>query len=147
MTFIQSGLEESGEKVIGGQRLTDGEYGRGFFVEPTIFQNVTNEMQIGKHEIFGPVLSVLPFEDEEEAIAVANDTYFGLSSAIFTNDVKRAFRVAQRIRAGEVTVNSQKVRLAEAPFGGYKQSGIGRELGPEGLVAYQEIKHIAFDLA
>ena len=147
MAFIEAGSEEGGQRVIGGQRLTGGEYGRGFFVEPTIFQNVTSEMQIGRHEIFGPVLSVMPFEDEEEAIALANDTYFGLSSALFTTDVKRAFRVAQRIRAGEVTVNSQKIRLAEAPFGGYNQSGIGRELGVEGLDAYQEIKHIAFDFA
>ncbi|MBS1254352.1 MAG: Betaine aldehyde dehydrogenase [Deltaproteobacteria bacterium] len=147
MSFIQAGLEEGGEKVVGGQRLMDGEYKRGFFVEPTIFQYVTNEMQLGKHEIFGPVLSVMPFTDEPEAIALANETHYGLSSAIFTNDVKRAFRVAQRLRAGEVTVNSQKIRLAEAPFGGYKQSGLGRELGVEGLEAYQEIKHIAFDLA
>jgi len=147
ISFIQAGLDEGGQKVTGGNRLQKGEYARGFFVEPTIFKSVTNQMQIGKDEIFGPVLSVMPFKDEAEAIALANDTDYGLSSAIFTSDVKRAFRVAQRIRAGEVTVNSQKIRLAEAPFGGYKQSGLGRELGVEGLDAYQEIKHIAFDIS
>lgn len=147
LSFIRSGMDDGAEKIIGGQRLESETYGRGYFVEPTIFQNVSNTMRIGREEIFGPVLSVMPFEDEDEAIALANDTPFGLSSAIFTRDVKRAFRVAQRIRAGEVTINSQKIRMSEAPFGGYKQSGLGRELGLEGLDAYQEIKHIAFDLS
>jgi betaine-aldehyde dehydrogenase len=147
MSFIEAGEGEGAEKVFGGERLTGARYESGFFVGPTIFANVTNDMSIGRDEIFGPVLSVMPFEDEDEAISLANDSLFGLSSAIFTNDIKRAFRVAQRLQAGEVVVNSHKIRIAEGPFGGYKQSGLGRELGAEGLDEYQQIKHIAFDLA
>jgi betaine-aldehyde dehydrogenase len=139
--FVDSGVQRGARRVTGGERLTDGPLGQGFFIRPAIFASVTPEMELAQHEIFGPVLSVLKFESEEEAIALANATPFGLSSAIWTNDVRRVFRISRRIRAGEVMVNTNGNRLPEAPFGGYGESGIGRELGIDGLRQYQEAKH------
>ncbi len=102
-------------------------------------------MSIAREEIFGPVLSVIAFDTEDEALALANDNEFGLGSAVWTSDLDRAIRVARRLRVGDVWVNTHYVRLAESPFGGVKQSGIGRELGMEGLDAYLESKRVCID--
>jgi betaine-aldehyde dehydrogenase len=146
MGFVETGLQGGARRVTGGERLTDGPLGQGFFIRPAIFDRVAPDMDLAQHEIFGPVLSVLSFDTEDEAIALANATPFGLSSAIWTTDVRRAFRVSRRIRAGEVMVNTNGNRLPEAPFGGYGESGFGRELGSDGLRQYQEAKHTYINL-
>jgi betaine-aldehyde dehydrogenase len=142
--YVERGLAEGARLVIGGAQL-DGEWSSGFWMAPTIFDDVTPSMAIAREEIFGPVLSVIPFDDEAEALALANDNEFGLGSAVWTSDLDRAIRVARRLRVGDVWVNTHYVRLAESPFGGVKQSGIGRELGMEGLEAYLESKRVCID--
>ena len=137
LSYIEIGLDEGAKRVTGGARMTGAEFERGFFIEPAVFDDVQPSMQLAQHEIFGPVLAVMSFEDEEDAIALANATSFGLSAAIWTRDISRAMRVARRVRSGEVMVNTSGMRLAEGPFGGYGQSGIGRELGDDVLLEYQ----------
>jgi betaine-aldehyde dehydrogenase len=132
--------------VSGGKRLTKGALARGNFVEPTIFDKVPSDSRLAQEEIFGPVVSVMEFEDEDEAIEMANNTKFGLAAAVWTNDVKRAFRVSRRIRAGTVWVNAYGRTFAETEYGGYKQSGIGRERGLDGLFEFTQSKHIYFDM-
>jgi aldehyde dehydrogenase (NAD+) len=119
---------------------------RGFFIEPTVFTNVKDEMAIAREEIFGPVLSVLKFSDMDELISRANATPFGLAAAVWTRDVARAHAVAKRIRAGTVWVNCYDVFDTAAPFGGFKQSGFGRELGERGLDSYLETKTVTVSL-
>jgi betaine-aldehyde dehydrogenase len=126
--------------------VTKGALSRGNFVEPTIFDKVPSDSRLAREEIFGPVVSVMEFEDEDEAIEMANDTKFGLAAAVWTNDVKRAFRVSRRIRAGTVWVNAYGRTSAETEYGGYKQSGIGRERGLDGLFEFTQSKHIYFDM-
>lgn len=145
MEFIEIGRKDA-TLVTGGRRLREGELARGNFVEPTIFDQVPNESQLAQEEIFGPVVSVMEFSDEDEAIALANDSKFGLAAAIWTKDVKRAFRMSRRIRAGTVWINAYGRTFAETEYGGYKQSGIGRERGLEGLFEFTQPKHIYFDL-
>src|SRR5262249_58976136 len=115
---------------------------RGHFVEPTVLRGVESPMRIAREEVFGPVLCVLSYRDEEEAIAIANDTPYGLSSAVFTADVERGIAIGSRIRVGTFGVNGYALDFS-LPFGGCKQSGIGREFGPEGLAEYTECKAIA----
>ncbi|SEM54714.1 aldehyde dehydrogenase [Paenibacillus sp. OV219] len=141
--YIQVGQDEGAELVCGGNRLTDGAYANGFFVEPTVFKNVSNAMTIAREEIFGPVLSIIPFDTEEEAIALANETEFGLVSAVWTTNIHRALRVAKRIEAGQVYINDYLPRGSESrPFGGYKKSGIGREGGVDGIYEFTQLKSI-----
>jgi betaine-aldehyde dehydrogenase len=142
--YVERGRAEGARLVTGGGQL-DGEWSSGFWMAPTIFDDVTPSMSIAREEIFGPVLSVIAFDTEEEALALANDNEFGLGSAVWTSDLDRAIRVARRLRVGDVWVNTHYVRLAESPFGGVKQSGIGRELGMEGLDAYLESKRVCID--
>ena len=144
--YVERGRTEQARLVLGGERL-GGEWSDGFFMSPTIFDDVQPDMAIAREEIFGPVLSVLSFDDEDEALAVANDNPLGLGSAVWTSDLDRAIRMARRLRVGDVWVNTHYIRLAESPFGGVKGSGIGRELGMEGLDEYLESKRVCIDSA
>lgn len=142
-SYIRLGREEGAVLVTGGGRPEG--YDRGWFVEPTIFTGVQSSMRIAQEEIFGPVLSVLTYNDEEEAIRLANDSAYGLNGAVFTSDLDRGVKIARRIRTGTVELNGNGVGWL-APAGGFKFSGIGRENGPEGLDAYTEIKSIGLPL-
>jgi acyl-CoA reductase-like NAD-dependent aldehyde dehydrogenase len=135
--FIATGIEEGATLVTGGADAPDG-LDSGYFVRPTVFSNVTRDMTIAREEIFGPVLSILPYDTEDEAIEIANDTVYGLFGAVAGSD-ERALRVARRIRAGQVRVNRGR-GFPGAPFGGYKQSGLGRENGPYGFEEFLEVK-------
>jgi aldehyde dehydrogenase (NAD+) len=137
--YIQKGVREGARLVVGGKRPSD--FTRGHYVEPTIFADVTPSMTIAQEEIFGPVLSILPYGSEEEAIAIANDTIYGLAGGVWSADTDRALRVARRMRTGQVDINGGRFNPL-APFGGYKRSGIGREFGRYGLDEYFQIKSL-----
>lgn len=141
LSYIEKGKEEGARLLLGGG--TPDHIEKGFYVEPTVFVDVTNDMTIAREEIFGPVLSVIAYEDEEDAIRIANDSEYGLSGAVWSADQERALRVARRLRTGTVNVNGGSFYSGDAPFGGYKQSGIGRESGLEGFEEYLETKTIA----
>jgi acyl-CoA reductase-like NAD-dependent aldehyde dehydrogenase len=138
--YIAKGKQEGARVVLGGGRPAG--FAKGYYVEPTIFADVNSKMTIAQEEIFGPVLSVLPYESEDEAVEIANDTIYGLAGGVWSGDPERAMRVARRMRTGQVDVNGGRYNPL-APFGGYKKSGIGRELGMFGLEEYLQIKSIA----
>jgi aldehyde dehydrogenase (NAD+) len=140
--YIRRGIEEGATLVTGGPEAPAG-LERGFFVKPTVFADVRSEMTIAQEEIFGPVLSILPYDDEEQAIQIANDTNYGLSGAVWSGDPERAARVARRLRTGQVMINGGRGEPG-APFGGYKQSGNGRESGRYGLEEFLEVKALQF---
>lgn len=140
--YVAIGLEEGAELVTGGQRGKK----NGYYFTPTIFGDVTNEMTIAREEIFGPVVSVIRFKDEEDALRQANDTIYGLASGIWTNDLKRAHRMARGIQAGTVYVNTYSMLDSTTPFGGMKQSGFGRELGVQAMDMYTHSKSVWIDL-
>jgi aldehyde dehydrogenase (NAD+) len=138
--YIRIGTDEGARLIAGGPGRPDG-VDAGWFVRPTVFSDVTNDMTIAREEIFGPVLSILTYRDIEEAISIANNTHYGLQAYVFSADVKRAREVASRLEAGRVLVNTLAHEPA-APFGGFKQSGIGREYGTYGLEAFLEPKSV-----
>ncbi|WP_297489146.1 aldehyde dehydrogenase family protein [Acidocella sp.] len=141
MAYIEAGKAEGARLIAGGNRATD--KGPGFFVEPTFFVDVTNDMKIAREEIFGPVGVLIPFEDDEDAIRIANDSEYGLSGMVLSGDTERAMKIARRIRAGTIGVNFGASITVDLPFGGYKQSGIGKEWGMEGFDEYLETKAVA----
>jgi acyl-CoA reductase-like NAD-dependent aldehyde dehydrogenase len=143
--YVRIGREEGAKCVLGGGACA-GPDGKGFFFEPTIFTEVENSMRIAQEEIFGPVLAVIKVGDDDEAISVANDTIYGLAAAVWTEDYDRALSTARRLRAGTIWINDHHLINCVAPFGGYKQSGNGREHGIYGLNEYTEIKHVHVDL-
>jgi len=145
--YVHAGQAEGAEMVCGGGRLTGEQYDGGLFVQPTIFDKVSNTMTIAQEEIFGPVLSVITFKDADEALRIANDTVYGLASAVWTKNIDTAFKMAKGIQAGTVWVNAyHQAGMPFMPYGGYKQSGIGRELGHEGLEEYLETKALQIKL-
>ncbi len=139
--FIRKGLEEGAELLAGGADAPEGVPPGGYYVKPTVFGRVKNDMTIAREEIFGPVLSIIPYKDEEDAVRIANDTVYGLAGAVWSRDDARAQRVARRIRAGQVDVNGGAFNM-NAPFGGFKQSGHGREAGVYGLEEFLEYKSL-----
>lgn len=146
LSYIETGIKEGATLVCGGERYTENGCDKGYYVRPTIFDDCTDDMTIVKEEIFGPVVTVQTFRTEEEAIRMANNTPYGLAGAVFTADGARALRVIKEIRAGITWINCYNPCFNEAPWGGYKMSGIGRELGVHGLEEYQEIKQININL-
>ncbi|MBI4409497.1 MAG: aldehyde dehydrogenase family protein [Gemmatimonadetes bacterium] len=145
--YIEIGKKQGAELVIGGRRARYQGEEKGFWVEPTIFDRVEPQHTIAQEEVFGPVLATLTFRDEDEAIALANQTIYGLAAGVWTSNVKRAHRVARRLRAGTVWVNTYHPLDAASPFGGYKQSGYGRELGKYALELYTQVKSVWVDLS
>jgi acyl-CoA reductase-like NAD-dependent aldehyde dehydrogenase len=145
LRYVEVGSSEGATLVAGGKRYDIGT-GKGYFVEPTVFADVTPAMTIAREEIFGPVLAVIEFTDADDAVAKANDTDYGLASGIWTRDIKKAHTVASRLQAGTVWVNTYNVYDTAAPFGGYKQSGFGREMGMHALDHYTQTKTVWVDL-
>lgn len=141
MGYIKLGEEEGATLLAGGK--TCPEKGEGYFIEPTCFINVSNDMRIAQEEIFGPVLVVIPFEDDEDAIRIANDSNYGLGGSVISGDVERAMKVARRVRAGAISVNDGMSITGDLPFGGFKGSGMGREWGVEGIQEFLDTKAIA----
>lgn len=146
MHYIELGKKEGAEIAYGGKRLQNGELKKGFYVSPTIFTNVKNNMKVVQDEIFGPVLTVMKFREEDEAIELANQTRYGLAAGVFTRDINRAFRITKELRAGILWVNSSQPCFNQLPWGGYKQSGIGRELGRYAVEEYTQLKQVTINL-
>jgi aldehyde dehydrogenase (NAD+) len=141
LAYIEKGKAEGARLVVGGGKAT--QFAKGYYVQPTLFADVDNTMTIAQEEIFGPVLAVIPYEDEDDAVRIANDSPYGLSGAVLSASPERAMKVARRVRTGTINVNGAFFLAPNAPFGGYKQSGIGRESGVEGFEEYLETKTIA----
>jgi acyl-CoA reductase-like NAD-dependent aldehyde dehydrogenase len=144
--YIQKGIDEGAKLLVGGTGAPAGR-DRGFWVEPTLFVDVDNRMTIAQDEIFGPVLAVIPYDDEEDAIRIANDSIYGLAGNVMSGSLERALAVARRLRAGFIGLNGGAAYGADAPFGGYKASGIGRQNGYAGFDQYTEIKSVAYPVA
>src|SRR5438552_4524726 len=144
--FVAIGQEEGAELVVGGGVPDDEALVDGAYLMPTVFDHVSNDMRIAREEIFGPVVSIIPFDTEEEAVRLANSTPYGLSGAIWTRDIGKALRTARAVQAGVLSINSNSSVHTEAPFGGYKMSGVGRELGMHAIELYTELKNVFIDL-
>ena len=142
LSYVDAGKREGARLMCGGERVGE----RGYFVAPTVFADVKDDMKIAQEEIFGPVMSILKFKDMDDLIERANKTIYGLAAAVWTRDIGSAHYIANNVRAGTVWVNCYYVFDAGAPFGGFKQSGIGRELGEYGLQQYSEIKTVTVKL-
>lgn len=140
--YIDIAKSEGVETVLGGSKATRPECGDGWFVEPTVFTGVKNSMRIAQEEVFGPVLAVIPFKDDEEALAIGNDVIFGLAAGVWTEDMRRAIRMSDRLQAGTVWVNTYRAFSYTTPFGGYKRSGLGRENGQEAIQEYMQTKSV-----
>jgi acyl-CoA reductase-like NAD-dependent aldehyde dehydrogenase len=138
--YLEAGKSAGARVVVGGGRPQD--LTKGWFVEPTVFADVDNDMKIAREEIFGPVLSVIPYDGEDQAVKIANDSDYGLCGSVWTADPSHGAQVAARVRTGVVAVNGSMILDFNSPFGGFKKSGIGRELGPEGITPYTELQSI-----
>ena len=147
LVYIESGTEDGAKLSLGGRRIVEGDCAKGFFVQPTVFENVDHSARIFQEEIFGPVVCVLPFRDEDDAIAIANDTKFGLAGDIWSKSLTRIMKASEGVRSGTLWVNRHLNPGPEVPFGGYKQSGLGRETGMEGLMEFLQTKHISLQLS
>jgi succinate-semialdehyde dehydrogenase/glutarate-semialdehyde dehydrogenase len=143
---VEDALDKGATLICGGQRLTEGELDKGYFFAPTLISGVTPDMRIYREETFGPVAPVIPFDTEEEVLEMANDTHYGLASYIYTRDIARAMRVFEKLRFGIVGINDINPTAAAAPFGGMKESGLGREGGREGIAEYLETKLGGFSI-
>jgi len=147
MEFIASARTDGGRLVTGGDRASGEGLDRGLFVQPTVFADVSNDMKLAREEIFGPVLSIIPFDTEEEAIAIGNDTSFGLASGIWSRDINRVHRVSKALRTGMVWVNTYRAVACQTPFGGVKESGFGRERGQEGMLEFMTTKNVMINFS
>jgi aldehyde dehydrogenase (NAD+) len=145
--YFEVGRSEGARAMAGAHRLTDGDYAKGYFVSPTVFADVKDDMRIAKEEIFGPVLSAFAFDDMDDLVKRANATQFGLGSGVWTRDVTKAHKMARSIRAGNVWINNYGAMDVQMPFGGYKQSGYGRESGREALEVYLQTKSVYVKLS
>jgi aldehyde dehydrogenase (NAD+) len=146
LRHIESATAEGASTLVGGGRATEEGLTDGFFVKPTLFTGITNDSQIAREEVFGPVGAILRFSDEDDAVRLANDTRYGLAAAIWTESLRRAHRLIPRMRAGTVWLNNYRVVEYSRPFGGFQNSGIGREMGIDALHAYTEVKSVFIDL-
>ena len=147
LSHIEGAKAEGANCVIGGNAVDGPECGQGWFVEPTVFSDVASEMTIAREEVFGPVLAVMPFDDEDEAVRLANDTIYGLAAGIWTRDLARAHRLARRIQSGTVYVNTYRAVSFVSPVGGYKMSGFGRENGIEAIREFMQTKSVWVNMA
>jgi acyl-CoA reductase-like NAD-dependent aldehyde dehydrogenase len=138
LDYIELGTKEGGRVVCGGEPIGP----KGYYLSPAVVADVDNSMRIAREEIFGPVASVIPFRDEAEAVRIANDSDYGLSGSVWTADAGRSIRVAKALRTGTISVNSHRSVRPETPFGGYKRSGLGRELGMAAMDTYSEVKNV-----
>lgn len=146
LQYIESGKSEGAKLVMGGKPHKSTPEGKGFYVAPTVFRDVKQDMKIFKEEIFGPVVVLTPFETETDAINIANDSIYGLGASVFTRDISKAHRVARRIESGVIWINSSNDYAVSVPFGGFKQSGIGSEMGEAGLEEYTNTKSVYVNL-
>ncbi len=146
LQYCEYAVEDGAELLHGGKRVAKEEFEKGNFIEPTVFGQVSSDMRLAQNEVFGPVLAVIPFETEDEVVTAANSTIFGLAATVWTNDIKRAHTLARRIKSGNISINYPTVNPPEAPFGGFKQSGIGRELSRYGLDLYTQVKNVVVNL-
>src|SRR5215469_684960 len=142
LKYIDIATSEGATTLVGGKRPSAQEFGEGWFVEPTIFGGVRNSMRIAQEEVFGPVLSIIPFKDEDEALAIGNDIVYGLAAGVWTQNMRRALLMSERLRAGTVWINTYRAVSYLSPFGGYKRSGIGRENGQEMIKEYMQVKSV-----
>ncbi len=145
MQSIQQAKTDGARLVTGGAQATGPELGQGLFIQPTIFADAHNDMTLAQTEVFGPVLAILPFDTEEEAVRIANDIPFGLAAGIWTRDISRAMRLIPQMKSGVVWVNTYRMVAAQAPFGGTKESGFGRERGEDGIREFTTTKNVMID--
>ena len=147
LSFIDKAKQDGATLVTGGSRATGLGLDAGFFIQPTIFADVKNTMRVAQEEIFGPVLSIIPFDEEEEAVALGNATEYGLASGVWTENLSRAMRMIREMRSGVVWVNTYRVAAPQAPFGGVKNSGFGRERGELGILEFTTTKNVMIDFS